>query len=327
MPTTPRGTRTWRSSSPFGSREPRTTSPTGSGRATSERSASATPATRPASSRSRSRIASGVPSPAAAPPAGLVASRSRARIASGVPSPAAAATSSAFAARISSVRSTSASAIALSAASLVSVGRVRSTRAAARARSAAAPISGRSATSDTCARVRGTNPGSARTEGTQRGLAGLAGEPVEEELAVEVVDLVLQAAGHQPATREPQRLAVDIETLDDAVHGAHGGRPDSGHRQAALVAVLGLLRQFDDRRVHHVPDLAVDVVRERPDTHADLRGGQAGPAGVVDGLDEVAHQRGQVAVEGTHLVGGRAEHGVADLTDGTDGHGRSLSAE
>src|SRR3954470_4900680 len=303
MPITPRGTRTGRSSSPFGSREPRTTSPTGSGRATSERSASATPATRPASSRSRSRIASGVPSPAAA------------------------ATSSAFAARISSVRSTSASAIALSAASLVSVGRVRSTRAAARARSAAAPISGRSATSDTCARVRGANPGSARTEGAQRGLAGLAGEPVEEELAVEVVDLVLQAAGHQPAAREPQRLPVDVETLDDAVHGAHGGRPDSGHRQAALVAVLGLLRQFDDRRVHHVPDLAVDVVRERPDTHADLRGGQAGPAGVVDGLDEVAHQRGQVAVEGTHLVGGRAEHGVADLTDGTDGHGRSLSAE
>src|SRR3954467_5508567 len=137
MPITPRGTRTWRSSSPFGSREPRTTSPTGSGRATSERSASATPATRAASSRSRSRIASGVPSPAAA------------------------AMSSAFAARISSVRSTSASAIASSAASLVSVGRVRSTRAAARARSAATPISGRPETSDTPARVRGRRPGPA----------------------------------------------------------------------------------------------------------------------------------------------------------------------
>ena len=60
----PSGTRTWRSCSPLGSREPRTTSPTGSGRATSWRSAAATPATRPASSRSRSRTDSGVPSAA-----------------------------------------------------------------------------------------------------------------------------------------------------------------------------------------------------------------------------------------------------------------------
>ena len=68
---------------------------------------------------------------------------------------AAASTSAALAASTSSVRSTSASAMAASAASLASVGRVRSTRAAARARSAAAPISGRSAASDTLARVRG----------------------------------------------------------------------------------------------------------------------------------------------------------------------------
>ena len=39
MPTTPSGTRTWRSSRPFGRREPRTTSPTGSGRSATWRSA------------------------------------------------------------------------------------------------------------------------------------------------------------------------------------------------------------------------------------------------------------------------------------------------
>src|SRR3712207_1399342 len=36
-------------------------------------------------------------------------------------------------------------------------------------------------------------------QGPQSRLAGLAGEPVEEELAVQVVHLVLQAAGHEPA--------------------------------------------------------------------------------------------------------------------------------
>src|SRR3712207_9397013 len=40
-------------------------------------------------------------------------------------------------------------------------------------------------------------PRSAVAQRPQRGLAGLAGQPVEEQLAVEVVHLVLQAAGHQ----------------------------------------------------------------------------------------------------------------------------------
>ena len=46
IPTTPKGTRTWRSSSPLASVEPRTTSPTGSGRPATSRSPWAMPATR-----------------------------------------------------------------------------------------------------------------------------------------------------------------------------------------------------------------------------------------------------------------------------------------
>src|SRR4051794_34673912 len=291
MPTTPRGTRTWRSCSPLGSVDPRTTSPTGSGSAIRVRSASATPATRPASSRSRSTTDAGVPAASAA------------------------STSRALAARTSSTRSTSASAIPASAPSLTSVGRVRSTRAAARARSAAAPISGRSAASDTPARVRGTTRrlDSARAQGPQRGLARLAGQPVEEDLAVEVVDLVLQAAGHQAGALQAQRLAVDVEPLGDGVHRPDGGGVETRHRQTALVAVLDLLRLLGEPRVDHVPDHAVDVVGEDAQAHADLRGRQPGPAGVVDGLLQVAHEGREVLVEGAHLVGRRAQHRVTEF--------------
>ena len=52
IPTTPNGTRTWRSSRPLASVEPRTTSPTGSGRPATSRRPSAIASTRTASRRS-----------------------------------------------------------------------------------------------------------------------------------------------------------------------------------------------------------------------------------------------------------------------------------
>src|SRR3954454_11288183 len=176
-------------------------------------------------------------------------------------------------------------------------------------------------------RITGSRKGtSAGAQGAEGALAGLTGQPVEEERAVEVVHLVLERAGHQPAALQPQGLAVHVEALHRGVHGAHRRRPDPRHREAALVAVLGLLRQLHDHRVDHVPHDSVDVVGEGPQAHPDLRSSQPGPAGVVDGLQQVTHQGGQVTVEGPHLVGGRAEHGVTELADGADGHAvQSLS--
>src|SRR5918998_1072822 len=185
-------------------------------------------------------------------------------------------------------------------------------------------VRARVARSVTSATVRAAS--AALAQRPERGLAGLAGEPVEEHLAVEVVDLVLQRAGHQAGARQPQRLAVHVEALDDGLHRPHRGRPQARDGQAALVAVLGLLGQLDDPRVDQVADLAVDVVAEDPGAHPDLRGGQPGAAGVVDGLLEVAHQGGEFPVEGPHLVGGRAEHGVTELADGADRHRGSLPA-
>src|SRR5918997_3460424 len=158
----------------------------------------------------------------------------------------------------------------------------------------------------------------------ERGLARLPGEPVEEDLAVEVVDLVLQRAGQEAGALESQRLAVHVEPLHDGVHRPPRGRPDAGDGQAALVAVLGLLGQLDDPRVDQVPDASVDIVGEGAQPDADLRCGDAGPARVGDGVLQVAHERRQLLVEAAHLVGGGAEDRVTELADGTDRHGASL---
>jgi hypothetical protein len=107
--TTPSGTRTRRTSSPFSSRWPSIVSPTGSGSATIARTSLAMPARRASSSLSRS-------SRPACRPASSPASMSRA-----------------LASRISSLRCSSASAIASRAAFLVAVLRVASSSAARRA--------------------------------------------------------------------------------------------------------------------------------------------------------------------------------------------------
>src|SRR4051812_14508518 len=94
-----------------------------------------------------------------------------------------------------------------------------------------------SGSSRTISPVSATGPAramSAVPERAERLLAGLAGEAVEEDLAVEVVDLVLEAARHESAALDPQWLAVHVEALHDGVHRAHGGRVEPGHRQAPL---------------------------------------------------------------------------------------------
>ena len=113
IPTTPNGTRSWRSSSPLGRVEPRTTSPTGSGSAAVCRSPSAMPAIRSAVRVSRSIRAVAVPAARAA------------------------ATSASFPASTSGVPATSASAIASSAWSLTARVAVTRSFAAVRARRAA----------------------------------------------------------------------------------------------------------------------------------------------------------------------------------------------
>jgi hypothetical protein len=64
---------------------------------------------------------------------------------------------------------------------------------------------------------------------------------------------------------------------------------------------LELTGDLDDLGIEDVPDLAIDVVAERPDVHADLRRGDACPAGQAHTVEEVGHER---------------THAIVDLFDG-----------
>src|ERR1700742_2979603 len=65
--------------------------------------------------------------------------------------------------------------------------------------------------------------------------------PVDEQHAVQVVRLVLQAAGKYPGADDLDRVAAIGETAGDRVQPALHVVVDAGEGQAALVAVL-LLR-------------------------------------------------------------------------------------
>ena len=97
--------------------------------------------------------------------------------------------------------------------------------------------------------------------------------------------------------------------------------PEAGHRQASLADRLGLARDLDEHRVEDVADVAVDVVAEGAQADADLRGGDAGATGQLDGVDEVAHERAHAVVDVVDRARSTdAEHGVAEDADGTDRH-------
>src|SRR5690606_4948901 len=176
--------------------------------------------------------------------------------------------------------------------------------------------------------VRGTT-----SELLAHGLHGLLPhallQPVEVEHAVQVVALVLEAARHELLALDHHRLSLEVRALDAGVPRASGGEPQSGHGQAPFIAVLVLLLgQLDDPWVEDVADLVVDVPGEGTQAHADLVGGETGPSLLVDGVEQIVHERADAVVDVGDLLARCAQHRVADGADVTHGHGvhRSMAA-
>src|SRR5688572_9068892 len=78
---------------------------------------------------------------------------------------------------------------------------------------------------------------------------GGVGDPVDEQLAVEVIDLVLEGAGGQPLHDPVDRLAVAVDRAQPDRDVAGDQPAQVGHAQAALVVVEGLVA---DRLEHRV---------------------------------------------------------------------------
>src|SRR5581483_6010580 len=148
-------------------------------------------------------------------------------------------------------------------------------------------------------------------------------EPVEQEVAVEVVGLVEEDPAEQVLPFPDELLAVDVVAGQGDAAGPHDREVEARHRQAALL-VLPALRGLHDRRVHHGERPVAGVVDEDPLLHADLVGGQPHAGSGVHRLDHVVGQPGQRSVELGHVGAALLETEVAEDPDREGRHGRRL---
>src|SRR3954469_14539364 len=152
-------------------------------------------------------------------------------------------------------------------------------------------------------------------DGLHRRLALAGVHPVDEQHAVQVVGLVLDAAGEQFGALDGHRVAVHVEPLGHHAPGPLDRVDQAGERQAALVVLVLVLRQVQ-RGIDQVTGLVVvDVVGEDPQADPDLRRGQACPGGIQHGFGEVFDQPAQLGVEIADRLGRRAQHGITEKTN------------
>jgi hypothetical protein len=146
-----------------------------------------------------------------------------------------------------------------------------------------------------------------------------AGEPVDVELAPQVISLMLQAAGQLAGAGDGDRPLVEIDALGDRIPAAAAVGAHAGDGQACLRAFVAAGR-LDDPRVDQVAELAIGVVGERRQAGADLGGGEPGPARFPHGVDEVRDELGQRVVESGDLLARRAQDRIAQQPQRADAH-------
>ena len=155
----------------------------------------------------------------------------------------------------------------------------------------------------------------ALAQGPQRALALRARRPVEDQDAVEVVDLVLEDPRLEAGGLDHDRLAVDVEAADAGVQ-----RPLDVHRdpRQAEAALLG-----DDDLVGEPLDLGVDergrlavgagLEDEQAAQDAELGGGEADAHAVAHDRDHPLDLGAQLGAELGHLRGLALQHRIAEL--------------
>src|ERR1043166_5585227 len=160
-------------------------------------------------------------------------------------------------------------------------------------------------------------------EARREQLAFQSAEVVEEEDAVEVVDLVLDRAGEQSARLPAVAQPVAAGRLEDDSLGALHVAVEIGNREAALFragAPLGL----DDHGVHHGQPLALDPHHRDPLRDPDLVGREADALRDVHGLEEVVDEAPDVRIDGGHLRAALAEHRGAEEVEVEQRHDQAV---
>src|SRR6476646_4261420 len=116
-------------------------------------------------------------------------------------------------------------------------------------------------------------------------------QAVDEQKAVDVVDLVAERAREELGALVGPLLPVRVEPLHDDARRAHGGAAEAGHGQAAFVVPLLALAEHE-LGVDQLDELAGlladgEVHDDDAQRHRDLRCGQADAGGRVHRLHHV----------------------------------------
>ena len=152
------------------------------------------------------------------------------------------------------------------------------------------------------------------------------GDVVDEQHAVEMVDLVLQHRRQQTLGEDLLLLAVAIDETR-----AHARRPFDlfvifGDRQAAFLIDAALFRRPDNLGIDEILrmfwlfDLR-GIDDDQPDRLGELDRGEADAGRLVHCLDHVIHQLAQLVVDALDRRADEAQLRIGQSDDGAQGHG------
>ncbi len=126
---------------------------------------------------------------------------------------------------------------------------------------------------------------------------------------------MLEGLGEHARALDADGLPLEVDAGDHGLGVAHGGEPEAGHREAALVDEDGLAAQLLDHGVQDVAERRTHVVAECAEVDADLRGGHPGAAVGPDAVEEVLDQGAHAIVDLVDLRGDGLQHRIAEQAD------------
>ena len=138
---------------------------------------------------------------------------------------------------------------------------------------------------------------------------------IDDHLAVEVVELVLDDAGGHALELEVDGVPRGVEAVERHLDRALDRHPDRPEREAALLVDLGLLAPNREHRIDDDAILVLVAEDEEPAQDADLGRGETDALGVVHDADHPLRQPRELLVERLDLVGAHPQHRVAVLAD------------
>src|SRR5690606_34074776 len=146
---------------------------------------------------------------------------------------------------------------------------------------------------------------------------------LDKHLAVQVIDLVLDADREQPVRFQGEGRAVPVQGADGHAIRTLDLVVDARNRQATLLVDLRFLALRDDLGVdEHAQIVALlgDVDHHHPQVDVHLGGGEPDARGGIHGLGHIGHQAPDVVVHLLDRLGNLVQPGVGVTEYVKNGH-------